>query len=331
MTDQFGREINYARISVTDRCNLRCRYCMPECGVKKIPHAQILTLEEILRVAEIFSRLGIKKIRITGGEPLLRKNLPTLIGRIKNISGIEQVALTTNGVLLKNFYNELAAAGLDGINLSLDTFDEKIFSNLTRRKFLSKVLGGLQTLLDENFKNIKINCVPLRGVNEEEILKLAALAKNNFVKVRFIELMPIGCAKNSELKGIPTAEIFSLLKNNFGELITIREKNSLQGPAQYFSVKNFKGQIGFIDALEHKFCANCNRVRLTAEGFLKTCLSLDAGLDIRNLLRSGVSDNELSEKIRETIYRKPHEHPWQLEIRNWEFGINRRQMYQIGG
>ena len=330
MTDQFGREINYARISVTDRCNLRCRYCMPECGVKKIPHAQILTLEEILRVAEIFSRLGIKKIRITGGEPLLRKNLPSLIKQIKNLRGIEQVTLTTNGVLVKNFYKKLIAAGLDGINLSLDTFDEKIFLDLTRRKFLAKVLESFQILIAENFP-VKINCVPLRGVNDAEILELAALAKNNFIRVRFIELMPIGCAENSGLKGISTAEIFSLLENNFGELIPIREKNSLQGPAQYFSIKNFKGQIGFIDAMEHKFCASCNRIRLTAEGFLKTCLSFDAGLDVRNLLRCGVSDDELLKRIRETIYRKPKEHRWQCVMRNAQCVMDWRQMYQIGG
>ena len=324
MIDQFGREINYARISVTDRCNLRCRYCMPECGVQKISHAQILTLEEVLRVAEVFSRLGIKKIRLTGGEPLLRKNLPTLIRELKNLSGIEQVTLTTNGVLLKSFAQELIAARLDGINLSLDTLDEKIFSSLTRRKVFGQVREGFQALLGKI--PLKINCVPLRGVNGEELLELAALAKDNPVKVRFIELMPIGCAESSGLQGIPTAEIFSTLEKHFGELVPVREKNSLQGPAQYFKPKNFIGQIGFIDALEHKFCASCNRIRLTAEGFLKTCLSFDAGLDVKNLLRAGVGDTELAEKIRETIYRKPREHRWELGIRNEELG-----MYRIGG
>ena len=324
MTDQFGREINYARISVTDRCNLRCRYCMPECGVKKIPHAEILSLEEILRVAEIFSRLGIKKIRLTGGEPLLRKNLPSLIQRLKNLAGIEQVTLTTNGVLLKNLAPELIAAGLDGVNLSLDTLDEKIFADLTRRNFLGKVLEGLQSL-DKNL-SLKINCVPLRGVNDDEILKIAASAKDNPVKVRFIELMPIGCAWESGLKGIPTAEIFSTLEKSFGELVPVRQKNSLQGPAKYFRPKNFVGEIGFIDALEHKFCGSCNRIRLTAEGFLKTCLSFDTGLDVKNLLRSGVDDEELAEKIRDAIYHKPKEHFFQLRMRNEELG-----MYQIGG
>ena len=321
MIDQFGREINYARISVTDRCNLRCRYCMPECGVEKIPHAQILSLEEILRVAGVFSRLGIKKIRLTGGEPLLRKNLSTLIYELKRLRGIEQVTLTTNGVLLKAFSGELIAAGLDGINLSLDTLNAETFSTLTRRKFFSHVLDGLQSL-PEKF-SVKINCVPLVGVNDSEIVEIAALAESRPFKVRFIELMPIGCAFESGLSGIPTAEIFSTLENNFGELLPIYSKNSLQGPAQYFKIKNFSGEIGFIDALEHKFCANCNRIRLTAAGFLKTCLSFDAGLDVKNLLRSGVGDEELSQKIRETIYNKPREH--------FFYGETKFQMYQVGG
>ena len=319
MTDKFGREINYARISVTDRCNLRCRYCMPECGVKKISHADILTLEEILRVAEVFSRLGIKKIRITGGEPLLRRNLPDLIRKIKGISGIEQVTLTTNGVLLKNFAQELISAGLDGVNLSLDTLNEKTFSDLTRRKLFPQILEGFQDLIGKI--PLKINCVPLRGVNDDEILKIATLAKNNPVKVRFIELMPIGCAFESGLRGIPTAEIFSTLEKNFGELLPIYSKNSLQGPAQYFKINDFSGEIGFIDALEHKFCANCNRIRLTAEGFLKTCLSFDVGLDVRNLLRSG--DKNLVEKVREAIYNKPREHFFKDKTKF--------QMYQVGG
>lgn len=322
MTDQFGREINYARISVTDRCNLRCRYCMPECGVQKISHAEILSLEEILRVAEIFSRLGIRKIRLTGGEPLLRKNLPTLVRALKNLSGIEQVTLTTNGVLLKNFSAELIAAGLDGINLSLDTLDEKIFSELTRRKLFGNVRDGLQTVLGARL-SLKINCVPLVGVNDGEILRLASLAEKNFIKVRFIELMPIGCAWSSGLRGIPTAEIFSTLEKNFGALVPVREKNSLQGPAKYFRPKNFVGQIGFIDALEHKFCDECNRIRLTAEGFLKTCLSFDAGLDVKKILRAGVDDEELAEKIRDAIYRKPREH--------FFGGATNFQMYQVGG
>ena len=319
MRDQFGREIEYARISVTDRCNLRCRYCMPECGVKKLPHDRILTLEEVLRVADMFSRLGI---RLTGGEPLLRRNLPLLIRELKRLPDMEQVVLTTNGVLLKKLIGELKAAGLDGINLSLDTLDENVFEGLTRRAALSNVLEGLRALLDGSI-NLKLNCVPLRGVNEGELLTLAGLAKDHSVAVRFIELMPIGCAWESGLRGIPTTELFSMFERHFGELIPVDERSPLQGPARYFKPKNFMGRIGFIDALEHKFCGSCNRIRLTASGFLKTCLSFESGLNVRELLRSHVSDEELLEKMREAILRKPREHHFK--------DTTAFQMYQIGG
>ena len=325
MIDQFGRKIEYARISVTDRCNLRCRYCMPAEGVMKTASVEIFSIKEILCVSKILSWLGIRKIRLTGGEPLLRKNLSLLIRRLKALPGIERVTLTTNGVLLKTCAAELISAGLDGINLSLDTLDEKIFTDLTRRKLFANVYDGLQTLLEANL-SVKLNCVPLRGVNDSELVKLAALAKDKPVKVRFIELMPIGCAFESGLRSVPSAELFAILEKQFGQLIPVSERNALQGPAQYFQPKNFIGQIGFIDALEHKFCSACNRIRLTAEGFLKPCLSFDTGLDIKKLLRAGVSESELAEKVRETIYRKPREHLFQLGIRNEELG-----MYRIGG
>ena len=322
MKDQFGRAITYARISVTDRCNLRCRYCMPEGGVRKLAHAEILTLEEILCVAEILVKLGVRKIRLTGGEPLLRRNLPTLICKLKALPGLELVTLTTNGVLLKTCAADLIAAGLDGINLSLDTLDDKTFADLTRRQFLSAVLNGLETVLAAKI-SLKVNCVPLRGVNETELVKLAALAKENSIAVRFIELMPIGCAWQSGLRGIPTAEIFTTFESEFGRLSPVGERDSLQGPAQYFKPRGFVGQIGFIDALEHKFCGTCNRIRLTAEGFLKTCLNFDTGLDVKTLLRSGVEVAELTEKIRAAIYRKPREHSFN--------GTTKFQMYQVGG
>ena len=325
MTDKFNRKIEYARISLTDRCNLRCRYCMPENGVKKISHADILTYEEIIHTAKIFARLGIKKIRLTGGEPLLRKGICELIGALKNITGIEQVTLTTNGVLLKTFAQDLLAAGIDGINLSLDTLDEKIFFNLTRRNFFLKVIEGLQILLDAKFFQLKINCVPLRGVNEGDILKLVELAKDNPVKIRFIELMPIGCAKN--FTGVPTAEIFNLIEKKFGSLAQVYENDSLCGPAKYFKLKNFVGQIGFIDALEHKFCGSCNRIRLTAEGFLKPCLNFGTGLDVKNLLRSNYGDEEIFSAIEQTIYNKPLEH-----LFNKKNNLrDARKMYQVGG
>lgn len=323
MRDKFGRKIEYARISVTDRCNLRCKYCMPECGVEKLSHEDILTFEEILRVANFFAKLGIKKIRLTGGEPLLRKNLPDLIKNLKNINGVEIVTLTTNGVLLEKFAENLISAGIDGINLSLDTLNEEIFSNLTRRNFFENIMRGLKILLKNNFP-VKINCVPIRGVNEENFLNLVELARENFIDVRFIELMPIGCAKN--FQGVPTAEIFEMIEKNFGKLEPI-QKNNLQGPSENFKIKNFKGRIGFIDAIEHKFCGNCNRIRLTAEGFLKPCLNFGIGLDVKNLLRSGVDDEKILSEIKKIIYNKPREHFFNKKNKF----VDGRKMYQVGG
>lgn len=325
MRDQFNREINYARISVTDRCNLRCRYCMPASGVVKLPHDEILRIEEIIRVADMLARLGIRKVRLTGGEPLLRKSLPTLIRELKSLRGIEQVTLTTNGILLERFAGDLMASGLDGINVSLDTLDAREFEEITRRGIFAEVHRGIQFLFDVGFRNVKLNCVPLRGVNEDNVIALAALAKNHDVKVRFIELMPFSCASQSGLIGMTSAEIISKLENHFGKLIPDTHSKILQGPAKYFSIKNFVGQVGFIDALAHKFCGSCNRIRLTAEGFLKSCLCYDTGADVKKLLRSGASDEEILTVMQETIYRKPFEH---------SFGVSAgdaRQMYQVGG
>ena len=300
---------------------------MPECGIKKIPHAEILSLEEILRVAKMFARLGIKKIRLTGGEPLLRKNLPLLIRELKSIDGIDKVMLTTNGVLLERLSSELIDAGLDGINLSLDTLKGETFDGLTRRNVFADVFNGLRSLLAQQSIDVKINCVPLRGINDDELLSLAMPARDHSIKVRFIELMPIGIATGSGLKGVPTSAIFSMLKAHLGELVEVRERNELQGPARYFRPKNFVGQIGFIDALEHKFCASCNRIRLTAEGFLKTCLSFDRGLDVRQLLRSNVGDEEIFKAMEQSIFRKPREHVFDVG----QCSRDERQMYQIGG
>ena len=325
MIDKFNRKIEYARISVTDRCNLRCRYCMPETRIEKLSQSEILTFEEIIRTTKIFAQLGIKKIRITGGEPLLRKNICELIGKLKNVDGIEQVTLTINGVLLSRFLKDLTAVKIDGINLSLDTLDENTFVSLTQRNLFSKVIDGLQNLLTENFSNLKINCVLLREVNREDILNLVTLAKNNPIKIRFIELMPIGCAKN--VIGIPISEIFDLIEKTFGNMTPIKNENALCGPAKYFELKNFIGQIGFIDALGHKFCSECNRIRLTAEGFLKPCLNFGTGLDVKSLLRSNCTDKEILSKIHQTIYNKPREHLFNLK----NHLNDNRKMYQVGG
>lgn len=320
MIDQYKRNIEYVRISLTDRCNLRCQYCMPEHGVTKMKHEDILTLEEILKTAEILSKLGIKKVRLTGGEPLLRRGIIKLIGDLKSIKGIEQIALTTNGVLLDSMADDLIAAGLDSINLSLDTLSEGAFNLITRRNLFANVQSGLNKILKSKCE-VKINCVPIVGVNDFELLKIVNLAKDNDIKVRFIELMPLGCAVN--FKGIETSRVKRQIENSFGEMVPVH-KEDLQGPAQYFKLQGFKGQIGFIDALEHKFCSSCNRIRLTADGFLKLCLNSNSGLDVKSLLRADVEDDKLFEEVRNAIYNKPKEHHFKEQS-------DANKMYQIGG
>lgn len=320
MIDQYNRNIEYVRISLTDRCNLRCQYCMPEHGVTKMKHEDILTLEEILKTAEILAKLGIKKIRLTGGEPLLRRGIIKLIGDLKSISGIEQIALTTNGVLLDSMAEELIAAGLDSINLSLDTLSEGAFNLITRRNLFGQVQSGLNKFIKSKCE-VKINCVPIVGVNDFELLKIVNLAKDNDIKVRFIELMPLGCAV--DFKGIETSRVKRQIENSFGEMVPVH-KEDLQGPAQYFKLQGFKGQIGFIDALEHKFCSSCNRIRLTADGFLKLCLNSNSGLDVKSLLRAGIEDDKLFEEVQNAIYNKPKEH-------HFNEHNDANKMYQIGG
>lgn len=330
MKDGLRRSIEYLRISVTDRCNLRCRYCMPEHGVEKLHHADILSYEEILRVVEVLATLGIKKVRITGGEPLIRAGVAELVWRIKNVRGIEQVMLTTNGVLLPNFAAELAAAGLDGVNVSLDTLRDDTFLFLARRPNFSRVQAGIEALKKSGLKNIKLNCVPLAGVNDDDIVPLAGMARDYPMKVRFIELMPIGTAFASGLRGIAMAKVRRRIETVYGELRPIPNADRLSGPARYFAPPNFAGAVGFIDALEHKFCAECNRIRLTAEGFLKLCLNARTGIDVRKILRAGGSDEELAAAIERAISEKPREHFFQQKNAASQVR-DTRQMYQVGG
>ena len=305
---------------MTDRCNLRCKYCMPESGAVKLRHEDILTFEEILRTVKVLVGLGIRKVRLTGGEPLLRRGIVDLIRNIKAVDGIEQVMLTTNGILLNKMMDDLICAGLDGINLSLDTLNANVFEKITRRDLFNDVQCTLSKLLNSSLI-VKINCVPIAGINVDDVIKIAELARYNDVKVRFIELMPIGCAVN--FKGLSSVNIKAKIESVYGKLRSA-STNELQGPAKYFSLPGFIGQIGFIDAIEHKFCNSCNRIRLTSDGFLKLCLNSNSGLDIKSLLRSDVCDSDLMSNIRQAIYNKPKEHHFN--------GItDKTQMYQVGG
>ena len=326
MQDQFQRKIEYLRISVTDCCNLRCRYCMPAHGVKKLRHADVLTYEEILRDVRALAALGVRKVRLTGGEPLVRRDITRLVRGLKEIPGIETVALTTNGVLLGTMMDELLDAGLDAVNLSLDTLDGGTFFSITRRPMFGAVMEALSRLAAEERLTVKVNCVPIMGVNDEELTALAAIARAHPIDVRFIELMPIGMAKEAGLTGVPTAEVRRILEESFGALVPV-VKEALTGPAACFRPAGFRGALGFIDALEHKFCSSCNRVRLTAEGFLKLCLYSNAGLDTRALLRGGMSDAQLADAIAHAVWKKPEEHHFDIDQETRDH----RAMYQVGG
>ena len=332
MRDQFERKIEYLRISVTDCCNLRCRYCMPAHGVKKLAHEDILSYEEILRDVRALAALGIRKVRMTGGEPLVRRDIVTLVRGLKEIPGIETVAVTTNGVLLGTMLDDLVAAGLDAVNLSLDTLDGGKFFSITRRPLFGSVMESLERLAAERRITVKLNCVPIAGVNDDEIPALAAIARDHAVSVRFIELMPIGCARTAGYRGVPMDEVRARLRSAFGALLPVGDGAHgahavPTGPAAYVRPAGFAGSIGFIDAMEHKFCSTCNRVRLTAEGFLKLCLYSSVGLDTRALLRGGASDERLAATVRNAVWQKPEEHYFENDTASRD----RRAMYQVGG
>lgn len=320
MQDGFQRNIDYLRISVTDRCNLRCLYCMPEEGVEWMDHGQILTYEEILRLAAIFARLGVKKIKLTGGEPLVRKGLPQLVQGLAGLEGMESVTLTTNGLLLAEQLDDLLAAGLTGVNISLDTLREDTFQRLTRRTGTDRVRQALEACLAAGVPT-KLNCVPLAPA--EELLELAELARTRPLAVRFIELMPIGMGQGLERRS--EEELRALLEGAFGPMASYPH-NLGNGPCRYFTLPGFRGKIGFISAMSHQFCHGCNRVRLTAGGFLKTCLQYDRGVHLRPLLTQG--DQVVEEAICRAIQEKPKAHAF---AQNQVEGREGRIMSQIGG
>ena len=325
MLDKLNRKIDYLRISVIDRCNLRCVYCMPEEGIESIPHDEILTYDEILRICEIVSELGIRKIKITGGEPLVRKDIVNLIRDIKNIDKIEQVTLTTNGILLHEMLDDLYDAGIDAINISLDTLNKDNFKKITRRDGLEKVLMSIDKAYDLGIR-VKINCLAIRDFNLSELVEIASFAKDREIDVRFIELMPIGFGK--KYTQIDNDEILSILESRFGTFEIVTEKRG-NGPAKYYRNQNMKGCIGFISAISHEFCESCNRIRLTSSGFLKLCLHYNKGIDLKEPIRNGISDEDLKKLSHDTIWNKPISH--KFGHASEEQDIELKNMVQIGG
>ena len=305
MKDRFGREIDYLRISITDRCNLRCVYCMPENGVVQISHEEILTYDEIIRISRCMTGLGIRKIKLTGGEPLARKGCPELIRMLKEIPGIEKIAMTTNGTLVRTILPELVEAGLDEINISLDTLDAGMFATITGQDLLPEVLLAIDAALAAGLK-VKVNAVSMPDTDWK---RLITLAKDKPVDVRFIELMPIGEGRHSE--GRSNEDLLEEIRSEFPQL---QADDSVHGagPAVYYKIPGYQGSIGLISAMHGKFCSSCNRVRLTSTGFLKTCLCYEDGTDLREILRGDHTEEnrsgELLDAMARTIYGKPAEH-----------------------
>ncbi|MCL2753001.1 MAG: GTP 3',8-cyclase MoaA [Defluviitaleaceae bacterium] len=319
MKDSFARKIDYMRVSITDRCNLRCVYCMPE-DVDSIGHEKVLRFEELLRLCSIMAELGVKYIRITGGEPLARKGWLDFVRELKAISGVEAVTLTTNAVLLEPYLEELAKIGVNSLNISLDTLCRETYRKLTGMDAFDAVWSGISKAVQMGFR-IKLNCVPIKGVNDDQILQMAALPQTMPLDMRFIELMPTGAGAG--LEGIPTDDIVELVTQKYPELVTDGRIHGF-GPAKYLKSKDMKGGLGFISALSHAFCDKCNRIRVSSDGKLILCLHHTKGLDLRSLLRSGATDGEIKEAIVESVKNKPERHHLDTEV-------NLEHMSKIGG
>lgn len=323
MLDRYGRVINYLRMSVTDRCNLRCCYCMPE-GVQDVGMKNILTFEEIWEIVRTGVSLGITHIRITGGEPLVRKGCVNLIRGIREIPGVETITMTTNGVLLGNYAKQLKEAGVDGVNISLDTLDPEEFFKITGKRELQEVLAGIRAAKTAGLP------VKLNAVNRKELdpIPLVRYAQEENLPIRFIEMMPVGYGK--KYVGRSNEELRETLEAVCGnaECMTNREELSRMGsgPAVYYQFSDLKVPVGFISAIHGKFCDTCNRVRLTAEGYLKLCLCYDEGEDLRRVLREGEKEN-LRTIMEQTIFRKPAAHCFEHPAEMTET----HEMVKIGG
>jgi len=326
LIDGMGRTIVNLRISVTDRCNFRCTYCMPADNVEFMDRSNLLSFEEIHRVAQIVSRLGINRLRLTGGEPLMRKNLHVLIKMLSEIDGINDIAMTTNAYFLKDQAQSLKDAGLKRLNVSLDALDPEKFRDVNRRDCLQAVLDGLDTARKVGFKSIKINAVAVRNFSETEIMGLVEMGRSEGFEIRFIEFMPLDSDKMWERdKVLFGHEIIDMIKEHY-ELIPI--DNSLEiGPASEYNFADGKGKVGIITAVSNPFCDHCNRIRMTADGKLRTCLFSTDETDLKELIRSGATDEKIIDALKQAILIKEPGHKINLD----SFERPTRAMHAIGG
>ena len=327
LVDGFGRRHTNLRISVTDRCNIRCFYCMPAEGVVFRPRGELLTFEEIARTVRALAPLGIDKLRLTGGEPLVRSDLDALVRLLVAVPGIRDVAITTNGTLLEEQAQALKSAGLHRLNISLDTLSEEVFQQITRRRGLDRVLAGIAAAQDAGFEQIRLNAIAIRGLSEAEIIPLATFARDRDLELRFIEFMPLDAEQNWSSGEVLTGrEIRRMVESEFGPLAPAPRTDASQ-PAVDFRFADGRGAIGFINPVSEPFCGDCNRLRLTAEGQVRNCLFSTVEWDARQLLRAGGSDDELRDLVRDCIAAKAQAHG----IGGDEFLRPERAMYQIGG
>ncbi len=306
LSDSFQRPINYMRVSVTDRCNLRCIYCMPPEGVKPIAHSDILTFEELFAIIKAGAELGINKIRITGGEPLVRLGLVDFVGMVAKIDGLDDISMTTNGVLLSKYAQELKKAGLRRVNVSLDTLKPEKFEQVTRGYKLAEVLEGIEAARIAGLNPVKINMVVMAGVNDDELLDFARKTIDEEWHVRFIEIMPFAGTGNNVLKSITAREMKKRL-DPLGRMEPFKHTVG-NGPARYFRLPNAKGTIGFITPVSEHFCFSCNRLRLTADGELRPCLMAEYQIDLREPMRNGLKPEGLKGLIKQAVDAKPQCH-----------------------
>lgn len=305
LIDTHQRTVEYLRVSITDLCNFRCLYCRPAEGVKLVTHEQILRYEEILSIVSVARDMGIRKIRVTGGEPLVRRGVVDFIAALNAMEGIEDIGLTTNGALLASMAEDLKRAGLKRVNVSLDSLRPEIFSAITRNGKLEDVMAGVETALEVGFRPVKINVVLLEGMNEEDVPAFARLTLDRPIDVRFIERMPFGTAAVPESPNSFSAhQVLEIIGREVGELVQ-QERQQLDGPATMFTLDGAKGRIGVIDPVTGHFCATCNRMRLTARGTLRPCLLSPAEIDVKSALRRGASRDELAEIVRAAVFAKP--------------------------
>ncbi|KAK7874521.1 hypothetical protein R5R35_001602 [Gryllus longicercus] len=325
LTDTFGRHHTYLRISLTERCNLRCQYCMPEDGVKLTAKPHLLTTEEVIYLSELFVKVGVNKIRLTGGEPTVRKDLVNIIGALKQIPGLQEVTMTTNGLVLTRMLVALQRAGLDIINISLDTLKPSRYETMTRRRGWERVMAGIDLAVQLGYSPVKVNCVVMRGFNDDEICDFVELTKDRNLDIRFIEYMPFTGNKWNDKKMVPFDEMLKIIKSSYPHICAL--PNGPNDTSKAYHVPGFKGQVGFITSMSNHFCGTCNRLRITADGNLKVCLFGNSEISLRDAIRQRCSEDDLLAMIGAAVKRKKKQHAGMMNLSQME----NRPMILIGG